>query len=242
MSKSSKFPAPGFSRQVLVVVGGFGSGKSEVSVNLARFLSRSTEAPVTIADLDVINPYFRSREAARALAELGIRSIIPPGDQAQADLPIIIPEIKGAIQSIKGTLILDVGGDDAGAKVLSSLSDAFTPGRYELLLTVNAYRPFTATVGGTLKIMNEIETASKLKFTGLISNSHMVEHTTPTEILHGIELSRQVAGKTGLPICFVSGLRAVLDRMTVEEIPYPVLPIDRSLLKPWERSVPAEES
>lgn len=238
MSKPSTFPPPNFSHQVLVIVGGYGSGKSEVSVNLARYLARTDNEAVYLADLDVINPYFRSREAAAALAELGVKSLVPPGAQAQADLPIIIPEIKGAIQAPEGKLILDVGGDDAGATVLSSLSDAFVPGSYELLLTLNAYRPFTATVDGALKIMNEIERAGKLQFTGLISNSHLIEQTTTEEILHGIDLSRQVSERTGLPICFVSGVRSVLEKMTPAQIPYPVLTIDRSLLKPWERGTP----
>ena len=178
MSISPEFRAPCFDRDIIVIVGGYGSGKSEVSVNLARNLVRTTDRPVTIADLDIVNPYFRSRETAQALGALGIRSLVPEGEMAQADLPIVIPQIKGAIQAPQGPLILDVGGDDAGATILKSLADAFTPGGYELLLTVNAYRPFTSDVAGTTKVMSEIETAGGLDFTGLISNSHLIEQTT----------------------------------------------------------------
>jgi len=238
MSDSAEFSSPSFSQNVIVIVGGFGSGKSEVSVNLARLLARSGNQ-VSIADLDIVNPYFRSREAAAVLATHGIKSLIPEGAFAMADLPIIVPEIKTAIQRAEGMLILDVGGDDTGARVLSSLADAFTPGQYELLLVLNAYRPFTADVAGTLKIMGEIETAGKLKFTGLISNSHLIEQTTAAEVLHGLNLTRQVSEQTGLPVAFVSAVESVVRQLDRKKVPYPVLAIDRSLLKPWERSASA---
>lgn len=231
-----RFPPPTFSKNIIVIVGGFGSGKSEVSVNLARHLAQTTDTPVAIADLDIVNPYFRSREAAAALESFGVRSIAPMGAQAQADLPIILPEIKGAIQSPEGVLILDVGGDDAGATVLGSLADAFTPGGYEMLLVVNAYRPFTADVDGTLKTMNRIEAKGKLKFTGLIANSHLIEQTTVNEVLHGLDLTTKVSEKTGLPVSFVSAQTDILRLLDSEQLPYPALAISRSLLKPWERN------
>ena len=239
MPAAAKFKSPLFGRDVIVIVGGFGSGKSEVSVNLARHLVATDSRPVALADLDIVNPYFRSREASAGLATLGIKSLVPAGAYATADLPIIIPEIKSAIQQPGGWLILDVGGDDIGATVLNSLSDAFTPGAYDLLFTLNAYRPATSNVEGTLKVMAEIERAGGLKFTGLIANSHLIEQTTPEEILHGIDLARQVSSRTGLPVVFVSAVDSVLARIDAPRIPYPVLAMNRSLLKPWERSAPA---
>jgi len=241
MSAVDGFRSPEFSRDIVVIVGGYGSGKSEISVNLARSLVGSTDQPVTIADLDVVNPYFRSREAAEALKALGIRSLIPEGAMAQADLPIVIPQIKGAIQAPEGMLVLDVGGDDAGAKVLKSLADAFVPGGYELLLTVNAYRPFTADADGTTKVMNEIAVASSLVFTGLISNSHLIEQTTTAEVLHGLELTREVSRRTELPICFLSATEEIVRELDPEQIDCPVLPIDRALLKPWERGTMSKQ-
>ena len=240
MSTAAKFQSPSFSKNVIVIVGGFGSGKSEVSVNLAQHLARTTDGPVAIADLDVVNPYFRSREAAEPLKALGIKSLVPPGERAQADLPIVIPEIKGAILAPEGKLILDVGGDNAGATVLKSLADAFEPGAYELLLTVNAYRPFTADVDGALKMLSEIESACGLKFSGLISNSHLIEQTTTEEVLHGIDLTEQVSRRTDLPICFVSVANDILAALDPRRVPYPVLAINRLLLKPWERSPSTE--
>jgi len=236
MSSAAEFPSLRFSRNVIVIVGGFGSGKSEVSINLARHLAVTSDGPVAIADLDIVNPYFRSREAAAALASLGIKSLVPAGAYATADLPIILPEIKSAIQRAEGKLILDVGGDDAGARVLSSLADAFAPGQYDMLFTVNAYRPFTSDLKGALKIMGEIEKAGKLKFTGLISNSHLIEQTTTAEVMHGVDLVQQLSEAAGLPVCFVSAFESVLKALDRTLVPYPVLSINRSLLKPWERN------
>jgi hypothetical protein len=235
--RSTTNPYPNLAGDVIVVVGGYGSGKSEISVNLARRFAESGSGPVAIADLDIINPYFRSREAARELQALGIRSLIPPGEQVYADLPIIIPEIKTAIEKRNGKLILDVGGDDHGARVLSSLSDAFAGVKYELLLVHNAHRPFTSDVEGTRKLIGRIEAASRLKFTGIIANSHLMDETTTETVLEGLAMANEVSSQTGLPVVFVSATPEILKRIDSGRLGSPSLTLDRSLLKPWERRV-----
>ena len=232
------FQPPVISRNIIVIVGGYGSGKSEVSVNLARHLiSEQPDArlPITIVDLDIVNPYFRSREATEELEALGIRTIHPKGDQRHADLPIILPHIKSGLLKREGTMLLDVGGDDAGARVLSSLADAFTPGEYELLFVINANRPFTSTADGCIKVMNEIEVSSRLKFTGLIANTHLLEDTNEETVLAGLAMAHEVSGRNGLPISFLSALSDVLEKINTRKIDVPVLPLTRSLLKPWEK-------
>jgi hypothetical protein len=242
MPDMHKFKPPAFSKRLITIVGGFGSGKSEVAVNLVRHLCSNSTEPVTIADLDIKNPYFRSREAAAELVELGVKSLVPPGDQASADLPIIIPEIKGAMARKNGYLVLDVGGDDLGATVLSSLADAFALGNYELLLTLNAKRPFTSDIEGALKVLQEIETASRLRFTGIISNTHLLGETTPEIVLQGLVLARQVSKRTRLPICFLSAVPEVAKQLDPGQVDCPLLTINRSLLKPWERKSLPEET
>lgn len=234
---SSTYRYPTFARDTIIICGGYGSGKSEVSVNLAMTFARSDPRPVLIADLDIINPYFRSREAVRELEAIGVKSLLPPGDQVYADLPIVIPQIKGAIEDHDGKLVLDVGGDDQGARVLSSLTDAFIPGKYELLLVLNGNRPFTADVAGARKMMNEIEAASRLRFTGIIANTHLIEHTTIEVVMDGLALAKDVSKATGLPVAFVSATRNVIAKLDLRQIDVPVLPLDRSLLKPWEKKV-----
>jgi hypothetical protein len=230
----ASFQLPKITKRITIIVGGYGSGKSEVAVNLARFLVTDQPDQVTIADLDIINPYFRSREAAAELESFGVHCLLPPGDQVHADLPIVIPEIKGAIEKREGKLILDVGGDDVGAKVLSSLADAFALGDYDLLLVHNARRPFTSTLEGSLRVINEIEISSRLRFTGIISNTHLLTETTGDIMLAGLDLARQISSRTKLPILFLSGLRSVLDTIKPASIDVPVLAMDRALVKPWE--------
>lgn len=228
-------PALTFRKGIIGIVGGYGSGKSEVAVNLSRHLAATGDKPVAIADLDIVNPYFRSREAAKQLEALGIRPLVPPGEHALADLPIIIPEIKGAIQANEGTLVLDVGGDDAGSRVLSSLANAFKQESYDFLLVLNANRPFTSTVETTMETMRRIEVSSRLTFTGIISNTHLMDETTPEVVLDGLRLAEEVSQKTSLPIVFVSAIGPVLKKLTSRLGDYPVLQLDRSLVKPWEK-------
>jgi hypothetical protein len=236
MVKSQKeFSTPAFSKNLIVIVGGYGSGKSEVAINLARHLAASQAEPVAIADLDIVNPYFRSREAEEELEALGIASLNPKGGYRYADLPIILPEIKGAIQKYAGKVIIDVGGDEVGTRVLSSLSDAFSPSEYELLLVVNANRPFTNDVAGCLKLMTDIETTSRLKLTGFISNTHLLTETGIETVLAGLRLAHELSERTGLPVVFFSAAEDVLDQIDPKCVDVPVLGLDRLLLKPWER-------
>ncbi|MBI5266316.1 MAG: cobalamin biosynthesis protein CbiA [candidate division Zixibacteria bacterium] len=226
---------PSFSHKTIIIVGGFGSGKSEVSVNLARDLSSQPGDPVAIADLDIINPYFRSREAAEALSKFGVTSLIPFGEHRYADLPIIIPEIRTAIERRTSRLVLDVGGDDLGARVLSSLADSFGTGGYELLLVHNARRPFTSDLNGSLRMINEIESASRMKITGLIANTHLAAESTAPISAEGVQLTQKVADTLNMRVAFVSALSELcpeIDRILNQR--YPILPLDRELLKPWE--------
>jgi hypothetical protein len=227
-------PVLTFQHDLIIIVGGYGSGKSEVSVNLARQLASSQTSPVALADLDIVNPYFRSREAAARLAEFGVRSLVPPGTQIYADLPVVIPDIKREIERRQGRLILDVGGDDVGARVLSSLTDVITPLSYEMLFVVNQRRPFTSDVEGSIKTMQEIEAASRLRFTGLIANTHLMTETTAEIVLNGIAMARQLAAKTGLLVSFASIEKSVLSLMDREAFNLPLLELDRALVKPWE--------
>ncbi len=229
-----KFRSPSFSRGIIAIVGGYGSGKSEISVNLARFLAKNRTESVVIADLDIINPYFRSREAAAELEAFGVKSLIPEGALAYADLPIVIPDIKRAIEKNTGKLILDVGGDDVGARVLSSLSDAFVTGKYDMLMVLNERRPFTADVAGALRMKDEIEASSRLKFTGIISNTHLMDDTTAQTVLDGLDLAREVSAASGLPIYFLSAMNDIVSQCDPAKIDVPVLILDRALVKPWE--------
>ena len=217
---------------IVLIVGNYGSGKTEVAVNLAIRLSEQQN--VCIADLDIVNPYFRCREARREMESFGVRVINPEGDYLAADLPIILPEIRGAVLGGEGTLIFDVGGDDVGARVLSSLADVLGGASCTMLQVLNARRPFTETVEGCLKIGREIEVASRLKITGLISNTHLLEETEVSTVLDGLRLAREVGEAAGLPVSFATANESLRGGIDAENAKCPILWIKRRMLRPWE--------
>ena len=227
-----------------MVVGNYGSGKTEVSVNLALQYAHQG-LKVQIADLDIVNPYFRSREARALMRAAGIRVVVPPGAQISADLPIVLPEISGMLQPPEGQVSLfDVGGDDVGARLLSTLapkinrqtSPALADGAsrsYELWQVINARRPFTDTVAGCLKMHEAIEGSSRLKITGLIANTHLIEETSAEVILEGWYLAREVGEKTGLPVVFVTAMEEMAASKELEEVDVPIFRLQRRMLPPW---------
>ncbi len=224
------FYAP--AHKVLLFTGNFGSGKSEVAVNYALSLNER-HPQTTIIDLDIIKPYFRCREATELLRRRGVRVVIPEGERRYADLPILVPEIKGLIQSPPGYTLLDVGGEDTGARVLSYFQEAFQVLKeYELFLVVNRNRPFTGDLDGVLKMLGMIEKASGLKVTHLVSNNHLLEETDWETVLSGYELTKAASEKTGIPIFFVGVPDHLMEKAQKEIHGTPLLSIRRILLPP----------
>ena len=223
------------------MVGNYGSGKTEISVNLA-FELRSRGHDVSIADLDVVNPYFRCREERESLERNGIRVVVPEGDRQFADLPIILPEIKGMLQDERHDApysIFDVGGNDVGARVLSAMNSHLGDRPHCLLMVINTNRPFTSTSEGCLKMMSDIEKTASLKVTGLVANSHLMEYTTPDVIHAGYEIVHQVSGESGVPLEFVAVAKRFAGDPVVQSIGAPLLVLNRRMTPPWSAPKPA---
>ena len=219
--------------RVIAIVGSYGSGKTEVAVNLSLQLARRG-LTIHIGDLDLVNPYFRCREASVLMEAHGIRVVAPPGAQAWADLPIVLPEIRGMLHPPEGTLsILDVGGDDAGARSLASFRTSIADGDYQLWQVINAKRPFTDSVAGCLAMRRAIETSSRWKVTGWIVNSHLITETTTESVLDGWRLGQAVVKETGVPIRFVAVMDALADAPELSVIDAPVLRMTRLMNPPW---------
>ena len=222
---------------IVVIVGAYGSGKTEVAVNLAAFMNeRGT--PVRLADLDLVNPYFRSREARDILRFLGIDVVLPPAQYMQADLPILTPEVSGMLRHPTGLTLLDVGGDDVGATVLAALADALKGKPAKVLQVINPNRPYTDSIAGCLKIREEIEAKAKLAITGIVGNANLMEETTVDVIIEGYEFCRQVADKGKMPLEFITSPAALLTRLSKNDIQCPVLALKRQLVPPWKRAEP----
>ena len=221
------------SKRIKIFVGSFGSGKTEIAINYSIYC-RKSYAKVAIVDLDIVNPYFRTREAKDTLNFKDIKVIAPEGEMAYADLPLISPEIKGLIQNPDYCLILDVGGDDAGAVVLGNFSYFIKDLDYEMLLVVNSYRPFTQSVPQIKQMAQEIENTSRLKINGIVSNPNLSSQTNEKIIKQGDIVIRQVAQEMKLPIKFLCIDERFSQKLKTENFKEPVFYIKRFMKLPWE--------
>lgn len=216
-----------------MVVGNFGSGKTEVSINIALELAHAGIA-VQIADLDLVNPYFRCREARALMRAHGIRVVVPPDARLWADLPILMPEVRGMLHPPDPRVtIFDVGGDEVGSRVLSTFRPDLAEGQYELWQVINARRPFTGTVQGCLSMQREIEQSSRLRVTGMLVNTHLIDETTAAIVIEGWRLARQVSARNGVPIRAVAVREALAAEPALLEIDAPILRLQRTMLPPW---------
>jgi hypothetical protein len=221
-------------RGIVIIVGNYGSGKTEVSINLSAHQQRHG-AQVSVADLDLVNPYFRTREARNVLSELGIRIVLPPEFLLQADLPILAPQVAGLIRSPGDLSILDAGGDDVGATVLAALANVFeaSPHPVRMFQVVNPFRPVTDSMAGCLKMRAAIERAGHMKVSGWIGNAHMLTETTIDQIEAGYRFMRELATNSGLPLMFITAAVHLKDQVASVVSDCPILPIFRQLVPPW---------
>ena len=226
---------------IVVIVGGYGSGKTEVSINLA--VNRKRDGiDVRVADLDLVNPYFRTREAREALSKLGIDVVVPPKQYLQADLPILSPAVSGLIRRPSQLTLIDVGGDNVGAKVLAALADALRDKSVHMLQVVNPFRPFTDTVAGCAKMRKEIDKASKMRISGIVGNANLIDETTTDSIYYGYDFVRSFSEKSRLPLEFIAVESYLLPKIDVKRFSCPVLPIDRQLVPPWRKAADMDVS
>lgn len=221
---------------IFIIVGNFGSGKTEVSINLAVNQKRAG-VDVKIADLDLVNPYFRTREARKALAKLGIEVVVPEEKYLQADLPILSPVISGLIRQPSDLTLIDAGGNDVGATVLAALADSFRNKRVHMLQVVNPFRPFTDTIESCLKMRDEIERASKMTINGIIGNANLIDETSVDDIYNGYDFVKTLSGETRLPLKFITASVELLPDIDMGRFSCPVLPIERQLVPPWKKAV-----
>lgn len=220
---------------IVIIVGAYGSGKTEISINLAAFM-KAKGLVVRVADLDLVNPYFRTREARHTLVRLGIDVVLPPAQYMNADLPILAPEVSGMLRNPVDLTLLDVGGDDVGATVLAALADSLRGKPVHLIQVINPKRPYTQTIEDCLKIRSQIEAKAKMTITGIAGNANLLEETTVNDILDGYDMVGEVAAAAGLPLMFITAPEALLTGLDKSAIQCPVLPLNRQLVPPWKQA------
>ena len=217
---------------IVVIVGNYGSGKTEVSINLA-VTERQTGKTVQVADLDLVNPYFRTREARKQLQLLDIDVILPQEQYMKADLPILSPGVAAMIRTKDILAILDAGGDGVGATVLAALAEPLKNRQAKVLQVVNPFRPYTDTLEGCERIRIEIETTAKMKITGLVSNANMMQDTTIEHVRQGYDFILRLADQNGLPVEFITVPDALQKANDMTQFSCPLLTIKRQLVPPW---------
>lgn len=222
---------------VVVIVGSYGSGKSEVAIHLAIH-HRLAGMSVRLADLDLVNPYFRSRELREPLAKLGIEVVLPAQEYLHSELPVLSPVVAGIIRQSEGLTLLDAGGDPVGGRVLAALGDAFAVAPPQVLQVVNPLRPATGTLAGCLRVRREIEAASKLPVTGLIGNANLIDETTAREIEEGYRFMQALARESRLSLVCITAAEELLDEVAALSIACPLLAIRRQLVPPWKKARP----
>lgn len=205
-------------KRITLLAGHYGSGKTNIAVNLAMQL-RKTEPRVAVADLDIVNPYFRTKDSQKELEQAGIRFICSEYANSNVDIPALPQTLYAVTDDRDLHCVLDIGGDDRGALALGRLSPAIlAENDYEMLFVVNFYRPLTANAADALEVMREIEAAGRLPFTGIINNSNLGDETTADTVLATQKRVRELCALSALPLVYTTVNRPLLPAL-LEKIP-----------------------
>ena len=200
-------------KRIRIIIGHYGSGKSEFSMNYVTHLRELVDTKVAISDLDVVNVYFRTREKRDFLQSKGILPIDSSVQATTLDLPAVSAQVTSPITDKEYNYVIDVGGDDVGARVLGRFSHLIEKDDYDMFCIVNANREKTQTAQDVINHIRSIEKTSNLKVTGLVNNTHLVRETTIEDVLKGYELVKEVSNLTGIPIRYVTCLESLIPQL-----------------------------
>ncbi len=191
-------------KRITIVSGHYGSGKTNIALNLALDLKKMYNK-VAISDIDIVNPYFRTKDSEDFLKSQGIRLICSEYANSNVDIPALPQEMYSVTDDKELYSILDVGGDERGALALGRLAPMIREeDNYDMYYVVNQFRPLTRDIPSAKEVFNEIETACKLKFTGIINNSNLGKETKAEDVLATVEFSKNLAKELNLPLLFTS--------------------------------------
>ena len=187
-------------KRLTLFAGHYGSGKTNIAINYAVWL-KEQGYPVSIADLDIVNPYFRVQDSETLLRQYGIPLIVSEYAGTNLDAPAMPKEAYGLVSDPDMYGVLDIGGDDRGALALGRyVPEILEENNYEMLLVANRARPLTRTVEDTLLVMREIEEACGLPFTALVNNTNLGPETTVQDVLDSVNYIEELSARTGLPV------------------------------------------
>ena len=195
------------STRLFIFVGAYGSGKSEVSVHFARKLRKENpDRKVLLADLDIINPFFRSADAREILEKENIRVIAPNFVNSNVDVPSVSGEMYAIFDDPEYIGVFDIGGEDMGARILSSMHSRFRDISYRVYMVVNTLRPFTSDARSIVEMAQELSSAARLPIHGFIDNTNLLNETLADELIHSYSILTEASEISGIPLSYASGL------------------------------------
>ena len=210
-------------KRLTLFAGHYGSGKTNIAVNYALYLA-SLGKKVCIADLDIVNPYFRTKDSAKELEKAGVDLISPQFANTNVDLPALPAEAYRLVADRESYGIMDIGGDDRGAYALGRyVPSILEENDYRMAYVANCYRPLTRTAEDALEVMREIEAACGLKFTCIINNSNLGTETTPETVLESLDFIQKLSEISHLPV-FLHTAKADVASALQDKL-NPVLPL-----------------
>lgn len=216
----------------IIVCGHYGCGKTNLSVNLALDLAKKGER-VTLVDLDIVNPYFRSSDYTELLQSSGIEVIAPSFAGTTVDIPSLPSQIYSVFSMPDRTVILDVGGDDVGATALGRFSNETKKlQKYDMLYVVNQYRVLSQTAEEAEGLLKEIEHASRLQATGIVNNSHLQQLTTAQDVAVSVPFAEEIAQNLNLPVVFTA-VKKELAQAAADSIQN-IYPVEIFVRPPWD--------
>lgn len=217
--------------RITIVTGHFGSGKSEIAMNLAKKWHGAGEK-VGLIDLDIVNPFFCIRDFKEVLEEEGIEVIGANKEWSNAELMMVPKEVNGIFVRPDTRFIMDIGGDDSGAKVLGQYSHEFKTTPYDLYFVINTQRPMTPDELGIKEYLGEIEKSSRLKVTHLISNTNLSYETEAADIIKGDQVVHELSKELGLPHLYTV-VREDLIPLVEGKLHGEILPLTIHMKTPW---------
>lgn len=201
-------------KRLTLLCGHYGSGKTSIAVNTALALRKKRDN-VVLADLDIVNPYFRAKDSSDLLQAAGIRLICSPFANSNVDFPALPQEMYAITDDRSIRAVLDIGGDERGALALGRIAPKILQENdYEMLLVINRYRPLTPDAESVQQVKDEIEAACRIPFTGIVNNSNLGEETTAQTVLDSLGYARAVSEQTSLPVVMTSVERRLLPELT----------------------------
>ena len=205
-------------KRLTILCGHYGTGKTNCAVNMAMDLKRQYPK-VAVADLDIVNPYFRTKDREAEFEKAGIELICSRYANTNLDIPALPENLYRITENRDTKMILDIGGDDSGAIVLGRLASAILDENdYEMLTVINKYRPLTPDVESTVEVLREIEAASRIPFTGIVNNSNLGEETMPEDVAASLKYAEDVASAMGIPVVMTT-VKADLYEVLAGKIP-----------------------